>query len=81
MLNATIKKGISLILAVVFISISCIAPAYAQTTEPSSTVASEEKIYSDATMEDEFDGSSILVTMDKNFGGPGKKAQGGGFTW
>jgi len=33
---------------------------------------SEEKIYSEATLEDDFDGSSVLVVMDKNVGGINK---------
>lgn len=32
----------------------------------------EEKIYCNATIEDDFDGSSVLVVMDKNIGGINK---------
>ena len=33
----------------------------------------EEKVYCNATIDQDFDGSSVLVVMDKNIGGPNKK--------
>jgi hypothetical protein len=39
----------------------------------SSEIQREEKIYSNATIEDDFDGSSVIVVMDKKTGGMNKR--------
>ena len=60
---------------VCFILMQCVALnsiAFAMSDEGFITEP-EAKVYSDATIDQNFDGSSVLVIMDKNTGGINKK--------